>query len=354
MPQNVIAKWLKRLAVGSAAAFVLLLTPLTALAQSPSPLKPGSGTAQDVADLFWIVTGVAAVVFVIVEGLLIFAVVRYRRRFPDETPEQIEGNTRLETIWTIIPALILIVLFGLALRVLKVEDNPPADAYVVEVTGHQWFWEFNYPETEITTNSRTDDLYIPANEPVVFEVRSADVIHSFWVPELSGKMDAIPGHTNTLWFEAKEGTYAGECAEFCGLEHYAMLFTVQVVPRDEFDGWMADQIELASQFHPIGQDMETPLPEGDPENGEALFSELGCVSCHSLDGTRLVGPSMLDISERAGERVSDMDAEQYLRQSILDPCAHVVEGFTCVMPQNFGERLEAQGLADLIAYLEQE
>jgi cytochrome c oxidase subunit 2 len=354
MSQNAIPKWLKRIALAGAMAFALLFTPLTALAQSPSPLRPGSGAAQDVASLFWIVTGVAAVVFVVVEALLIFAVVRYRRRFPDETPEQIEGNTRLEMIWTIIPAVILIVLFGLTLRVLRVENNAPADAYVVEVTGHQWFWEFNYPETEVTTNSRTDDLYIPADEPVVFEIRSNDVIHSFWVPELSGKIDAIPGHTNTLWFEAREGTYAGECAEFCGLEHYAMLFNVQVVPRDEFDSWMDNQIELAAQFHPIGTDMETPLPEGDPENGEALFTDLGCVSCHSLDGTQLVGPSMQNISERAGNRVDDMTADAYLRQSILDPCAHVVEGFTCVMPQNFGERLDAQGLADLIAFLEQE
>lgn len=354
MSQNANPKWLKRLSLAGAVVFVMLFTPLTALAQPPSPLRPGSGAARDVADLFWIVTGVAAVVFVVVEALLIFAVIRYRRRFPDETPEQIEGNTRLEVIWTIIPALILLALFGLTLRVLQVQYNAPADAFVVEVTGHQWFWEFNYPETEVTVNSRSDDLYLPADEPVVLEIRSNDVIHSFWVPELSGKMDAIPGHTNTLWFEPEEGTYAGECAEFCGLEHYAMLFDVQVIPREEFDGWMDEQIELASQFQPIGTDMETPLPEGDPANGEALFTELGCESCHSLDGTQIVGPTLMNMGERAGEQVEGMAAEAYLREAVVDPCAHVMEGFTCVMPQNFGERLEAQGLADLIAYLQEQ
>ncbi len=353
MGDSVATRKARRLAIAGAGALASIAAfPLRALAQSPSPLRPGSGGAEIVAELFWIVLAIAAVVFVIVEGLLIYAVVRYRRRFPDEMPKQVHGNARLELLWTVIPALIMAVLFGLTLRALEAKRHPPASAMVIEVTGRQWFWDFKYPETEITINSRTSDLFIPADEPVVFEIRSADVIHSFWVAELGGKMDAIPGHTNTLWFEARPGTYAGQCAEYCGLAHYAMLFDVQAVPRAEFDVWMAEQIELAGQFQPIGIDLETPLPLGDAQRGESLFAEeLGCAACHSLDGTTLVGPSVLGLSQRADTRVEGLTAEEYLRQSILLPCEEVVEGFACVMPENYGERLDTQGLADLIAYL---
>lgn len=327
-------------------------SPLSALAAPPSPLRPGSGGAAEVANLFWIVLAIAGVVFLLVEGLLIYAVLRYRRRYPDEEPEQVHGNTRLELLWTIVPALIMVVLFGLTLRTLQAQRFAPADAMVVEITGRQWYWEFNYPETEITTTSRTDDLYIPADRPVQIELRSADVIHSFWVPELAGKMDAIPGHTNTVWFEAEPGVYAGQCAEFCGLSHYAMLFDVNAVPEDEFTAWMDEQIALAGEFNPVGTDMETPLVAGDPARGEVLFNEeLGCNACHSLDGTVLVGPTMQGMGERAETRSDELSAEAYLRESILLPCEHIVEGFTCVMPQNYGERLDVEGLSDLIAYL---
>lgn len=353
MRHNVRMRKFKRLALMSALLAVLTLAgPAQVFAQAPSPLQPASRTAANTAQLFWVVLAIATVVFVIVEGLLIYAVIRYRRKFPDEEPEQIHGNFRLEITWTIIPAVILIVLFGFTLRTLRYERNAPSDATIIEVTGRQWFWEFNYPETEVTVNSREGDLVIPANVPVQIELRSDDVIHSFWVPELSGKTDAIPGHTNTLWFEAEPGTYDGQCAEYCGLSHYDMLFNVVAVPQEEYAAWMDEQIALASEFQPIGTDMESPLPTGDAARGEQLFNEeLGCNSCHSLDGSTLVGPSLQGISERAGSRVDGFDAETYLRHSILLPCEYVVEGFTCVMPQNYGERMEAQDLADLIAFL---
>jgi cytochrome c oxidase subunit 2 len=328
-----------------------LILPAPAQAQPPSPLTPGSGNAQAVADLFWIVLAIAAVVFVVVEGLLIFTIVRYRRQYPDEMPRQVHGNARLELIWTVIPSLIMVALFVLTLNTLQAQRNAPPDAMVIEITGRQWFWEFNYADTEISRNSRTDDLIIPAGQPVMLEIRSADVIHSFWVPELAGKQDAIPGRTGTLWFEAEPGTYAGQCAEFCGLDHYAMLFDVVVLPQDEFTAWMDEQVALAGQFQPIGTDLETPLPVGTADQGESLFSELGCAACHSLDGTVVVGPTLLGIAERAATRQDAVAADQYLREAVLLPCDFVVDGFTCVMPQNYGERLDAQDLADLIAYL---
>jgi cytochrome c oxidase subunit 2 len=130
-----------------------------------------------------------------------------------------------------------------------------------------------------------------------------------------------------------------------------MLFEVRALPAEEYAAWMQDQIELAAQFQPIGTDLVTPLPTGDPASGEALFTELGCNSCHTPDGSQLVGPTVLGLGERAATRIDGYDAEQYLRESILLPCVQVIDGFTCVMPQNFGERLEAKDLADIIAYL---
>jgi cytochrome c oxidase subunit 2 len=342
-------KHLLRLTTTITGTLILALTiPSTALAQPPSPLLPATDSSRQLASLFWIILAIAVVVFVVVEGLLIFAIVRYRSRGSEEEVRQVDGNPTLEVMWTIVPALIMVVLFSLALRTLTLQHSVPADATTVEVTGHQWYWEFNYPDTEVTTRNH---LVIPANEPVLLEIGSADVIHSFWVPQLEGKADAIPGHTNILWFEADEGTYAGQCAEFCGLEHYAMLFDVTVLPADEYDAWMQQQIELAAQFQPIGTDLESPLPSGDPAHGEALFTDLGCSSCHTTDGTQLVGPTLLGVGERAESRIDGYDVQQYLRESILLPCDYVVEGFTCVMPQNFGERLEAKDLADIIAYL---
>ncbi len=342
---------LRPITIISSVMVLALSAPLTAFAKPPSPLLPATDSSRQIANLFWITLAIAVVVFALVEGLLIYAIARYRNRGKKDEVPQIDGNPTLEMMWTIVPALIMVVLFTLAWRVLSFQHNAPPDATTIEVTGHQWYWEFNYPDTEVTLQN---ELVIPANVPVLLEISSTDVIHSFWVPQLEGKADAIPGHTNILWFEADEGTYAGQCAEFCGREHYAMLFDVKALPPDEYDAWMQDQIDLAAQFQPIGTDMETPLPAGDPASGEALFTELGCNSCHTLDGSQLVGPSLLGVGERAGTRIDGYDAQQYLRESILLPCDYVVEGFTCVMPQNFGERLEAKDLADLIAFLSEQ
>jgi len=346
------------LALGLLAAF--LAFPHAALAQDPnppSPLTPASNLAAQTAQLFWVVISIGGAVFVIVNALLIYALLRYRRRDADEMPEQIHGKNRLELVWTVIPSIIMLVLFGVTLDTLLKQERVPADAMVIEIIGHQWYWEVNYPDTEV---SLRNEVVIPVGQPVQFEITSVDVIHSFWIPELAGKMDAIPGHTNTLWFEVtREGDYAGQCAEFCGLQHYAMLFDVRALPAEGFTAWMDEQVFLASQFQPVYPDPNQPLdlatlelPTGDPTRGETLYVEtFKCTACHSLDGSQLVGPSALGLGQRAGDRVADYTAEQYLIDSILRPCDYVVDGFTCVMPQNFGQQMEAQDLADVVAFL---
>jgi cytochrome c oxidase subunit II len=295
-------------------------------------------------------------VFVLVEGLLVYAVFRYRRQSDnDEEPEQIHGNATLEILWTIVPAGIMVVLFVLTLQTLQAQQTIPDNAYTIQVIGHRWFWEFRYPEGPIETKM----VHIPAGRPVVFELTSQDVIHSFWVPQLGGKLDAIPGRVNTTWLEAnKPGIFAGECAEFCGREHYAMLFDVEAMSQSKFDDWMKQKIaEMGSvvcKEAPCAPE-EMPdvatLPAGNAENGAQLYDAKACKGCHSLDGSALVGPSFKGLSTRAEGRTPDETAQEYIEHSILRPCDIVVTGFTCQMPLTFGQQLNPQQLSDLIAYL---
>lgn len=345
---SIVQRWT---AIGFTLLVLALTLPQQALAQPPSPLDPQSESAGEVANLFWLILWIAIAVFVLVEGLLVFAVIRYRRREDDEEPEQVHGNATLEIMWTVVPSLVMAVLFTLTLRTLQAQRNVPEDAIQIQVVGQQWFWTFKY-ENGVTASN---ELYIPVGQPVEFVVTSNDVIHSFWVPQLGGKIDAIPGARTTTWFEAQEpGDYVGQCAEFCGLEHYAMLFTVRAVAEDEFAAWMDARVVAMGQA--IGDNNEAPnmeeLAPGNPGNGEQLFDSLGCASCHNLTGERRVGPGFEGIGQRAAARRQDegYSAEQYLAESLIQPCDYIVEGYECVMP-SFGDELTPETLADLVEFL---
>lgn len=326
---------------------VVLLLPFQVWAQGDT--QTGSLDAGDISGLFNVVLVMAIVVFLLVEGLLIFAIVRYRRRTPDEMPEQVHGNTAWEVSWTVGSAVIVLVLFFFTLGFYQQRRATPTDAYVVEVTGRTWQWDFYYPDTGVTT---VDTLNVPAGRPVVLEITSADVQHSFWVPELAGKVDAVPGRVQRMWFQVDEPRqYVGQCAEYCGRQHYAMLITLNVMPQVEFAQWMEG--EAAAVAAAAATDLEQAAQEavGDPAAGQQLYNALGCMACHSLDGSELVGPSFQGLGQVAGGRIEGYTAEEYLRESILRPCDFVVEGYTCVMPQNYGDRLSGQDLADLVAFL---
>jgi cytochrome c oxidase subunit 2 len=195
-------------------------------------------------------------------------------------------------------------------------------------------------------------LRVPAGQAVVLEITSQDVQHSFWVPELAGKVDAIPGRTQRLWFQVDQpGTYVGQCAEYCGREHYNMLINVEVMAPEAYAAWMGGQAAAVAAAQEAEAAAEGQVLTGDPASGEQLYISVGCNACHSLDGSAVVGPSFQGLSERAGTRIEGTSPEDYVNQAILHPCDFVVEGFTCVMPQNYGERLTAQNIADLEAFL---
>jgi cytochrome c oxidase subunit 2 len=233
----------RRVCRGLVAALALLALALgsapPAAAQS-WVVAPASGNAEIISELFWFTLVLAGVVFVLVEGLLIYSSLRFRRRapLPFREPIQIHGNTRLEVMWAIVPGLILISLFAITVTRLGTLGSIPQDpnALRITVTGRQFQWEFGYPDAGARS---IDDLRVPVGRPVVMEVTSQDIIHSFWVPDLYGKIDANPGRTNRIWFQARNpGTYRGVCAELCGNAHSQMLFRVEAMPEADFDQWL--------------------------------------------------------------------------------------------------------------------
>src|SRR6266568_1554124 len=233
---------MRRLLLAVPLAAVLCASPLPAAAQ-PWPVAPASDGAEQISQLFWFTLILAAIVFVLVEGLLIYSSLRFRRRTPLPTiePPQIHGNTRLEVMWATVPALILIGLFGITVTRLGDLSQMPTDPNTlhISVTGRQFSWEFGYGSSGVNT---TNDLHIPVGTPLIFDVTSIDVIHSFWVPDLYGKIDANPGRVNRITFKAnKPGEYRGVCAELCGAGHSGMLFRVEAVSQGEFQQWLQQQ-----------------------------------------------------------------------------------------------------------------
>ena len=272
--------------VAAAVALALAALPIVLALAAPgglgglAPADPASPSGEAISQLYWFVFGICAVVFVAVEAALILFILRFRRR--PTTPEdsegpQIHGNTRLEIIWTIIPAVILAVIAVVVLvrtPAVHATGGDRSDELVVRVEGHQFYWRYVYPDGEIALET----LVLPVGRPVRLELTSYDVYHSWWVHELTGKQDAIPGQVNELMFRpTREGTYEGDCAELCGVLHAVMPTTVEVVSQEEY----ASRIERLS-----GQDQpgESQLALG------RQSWERTCAKCHGPAGEGDLGP----------------------------------------------------------------
>lgn len=253
--------------------------------RTPAVLQPQGEAAAQIEGLWWLLFGLGTVVYLLVLGLLLFAL--FRRRF--QTWQTVgEANGR-KLIWLggiILPAFILTVTYGFTLNVMRNLGLTANDPLVVEVTGHQWWWDVRYPEQNVVT---ANEIYIPAGEAVRFQLTSADVIHSFWVPELHGKMDLIPGITNTWELQADApGEYWGLCAEFCGTQHAKMLFLVVAVPPEQFETWLEAQSQPAA----------SPATEA-AQAGQTIFMETGCGECHAIRGTDAAGDLGPDLTHLA-------------------------------------------------------
>lgn len=316
--------------------------------------KAASAQAGPIENLFQAHFVMMSILFAFIMVMMLYSVVVFRRRpGDDEDGPHIHGNTGLEIAWTFIPTIIVIGFGVYGLVVFNDVTAAQTDEMVVSVVGQQWSWSFEYPAQDVKSNR----LVLPVNQPVVFELEAKDVLHSFWVPEFRVKQDLVPGTLHELRVTPTElGSYNLRCAEICGSGHAGMIAEVEVVSQADFEQFLVDAAFRYSDLSP-------------EERGQQFSIELGCSGCHSLDGTPGAGPTWQGIYLRE-EAMADGSVvvadEAYLRESILNPNAHIVQGFNPgVMPQNFGERidgLEAQILAsegveidviaDLIAFMQ--
>jgi len=300
----------------AAAAWVCALV-LLAGCGGPFPqsaVNPASDLATDLQKLFEGILWWAIGVFVLVEGALLVAIFRFRSgKGEDEEraePRHLHGNTMLELAWTLAPALVLVFIAVPTMTTIWKVDRPTEDpnALIVEVTGHQWWWEFRYPESGVVT---ANELHIPVGRTVDFRLQSADVIHSFWFPRLAGKRDVIPGRENHLWFAADSvGRFTGQCAEFCGLSHALMKMEVVVSTPEDFQAWLEVQAQPAPALQAAAaQDTAADTVAVAPDStllrtvteGQQMLMSKGCIACHRIDGTPaqgVLGPDLSHVGSR--------------------------------------------------------
>lgn len=299
-----------------------------------SSLEPQGPVASAAADLWWLMLWLGTAVFIVVIGLLVIGLTRRRLSEGEEsfTPERWLRGGVLVTI------ALLAVVFGATLVAMRqVQAEPPPGALEIEIVGHQWWWEVRYPAGEVTT---ANELHLPVGRPVVLRLSSADVIHSFWVPALAGKMDLLPDGTNTLVLQADEpGEHASTCAEFCGLQHYQMGLRVVAEPAGAFAGWIESQREPALE-----------PSDATAGRGRDLFMRSDCATCHTVRGTPAAGDAGPDLTHLASRQELGAGA---LPNTPMDLASWVADPHTA----KEGVDMPAAGLSQeeidaIVAYLE--
>jgi cytochrome c oxidase subunit 2 len=279
-----------------------------------SALDPNSDFAWKLQHLFEGIFFWAVVVFVLVEGALVYTIIRYRARSSADKPRPVHGNTLLEISWTLAPAIVLVIIAVPTIRTIWDVDRPTRDpsALRVEVVGHQWWWEFRYPELGVVT---ANEMHVPVGRTIDVRMTSADVIHSFWFPRIGGKRDVIPGHENQIWFTVDStGVFPGQCAEFCGTAHALMKMELVAQTQEEFEAWARYQAGPAvGTPTPVSADSTSADTGAAPPDtlpqamravlkaGEQAFLASGCIGCHTIQGTPaagVLGPNLTHVGSR--------------------------------------------------------
>lgn len=327
-----------------AGILVIVMAVLTYVGLNSAGLMPVEASAQATAiDWMWNLEVIAiSILFSLITVPLVYSLIVFRRKKGDTTDaEHMEGNTRLEITWTIIP--LFIVLFYAYVGAVNLAETRRVDpaAMIVKVTGLQWSWTFEYPSVNGLAVV-SDELHVPVGKQVLLRMTSNDVIHSFWVPEFRVKQDLVPGRITELRITPiKEGNYKVRCAELCGTSHAYMEKPVVVSSQADYEAWMAGQLELAKQA--------SQTPEG---RGQALVAANGCGACHSINGSPGIGPTWYGL---AGSQVELTDGsvvtadDTYLHESIKAPQAKIVKGFENQLMPTYG--FTDEQIADLIAYI---
>ncbi len=304
-----------------------------------SSLHPTADFSRDIDVLYRTIFWWAVGVFVVVESALLFVILRYRERPDSPEPRHIHGSTVLEVAWTLAPAVVLVFIAVPTIRtIFKTEAPLPADALEVEVIGHQWWWEFRYPELGLTT---ANEMHVPQGRKIALTMTSDDVIHSFWAPKLGGKRDVIPGRTTRIAFAADSvGEVYGQCAEFCGDSHANMRFRVIVDDPSGFDTWVQNELSPPAAVDSLSAQAQA---------GAQLYMTKGCLACHAITGRSagVLGPNLTHLATRgtiaAGILPNDADGlARWLRNPPLEKPGSL-------MPQI---PLTEDEIASLVAYLQ--
>ena len=286
---------------------------------TPSIFSPASTPADSIYHLSLFVLAICLGIFLVVFGLLVYAIARFRRRPDDDgrEPAQIYGSNQVELAWTVIPVLIVVVLFLATARVIHaVEDARfPPDTTEISVIGHQFWWEFQYAQQGFVS---ANELHVPVSDPrkptpTHITLLSADTDHSFWVPTLAGKTDLIPNRINSMWIDPHEiGVYVGQCAQYCGTQHAKMLLRVIVQSRQDFDQWVASQQRPARSVD-------------SPARGRQIFESTACVNCHTVAGTNAKGKFGPDLTHLMSRETiaagAARNSRENLRLWVKDPDA---------------------------------
>jgi cytochrome c oxidase subunit 2 len=302
-----------------------------------------SSFADKVDAVFLYISALTIAVLVFITFLMVYFVVRYHRSKGGQA-QDIHGHTVLEILWTAIPLVLFLTMFYYGWTNYRYLREVPRDAMVVKVTARQWAWSFTYPN-----GKQTSELFVALGRPVRTDLKSLDVLHGFYIPAFRVKSDVVPGRDNYTWFQATQlGDFDIECTVMCGVNHSYMLSKVHVIPEKDFASWY------------FGDSTEPPAPSvaaaGPPDatRGERDFRLKGCVSCHSTDGSKLIGPSLkglfgsqVTVLTSGKENTLTAD-ENYLTQSIRHPPKEVVKGFEPQMPK---ADLADSDVADLLAYI---
>lgn len=279
---------------------------------------PQSAAANPVTDrVFSLILLICSFLFLLVAGVMVLFVIRYRRR-PGTAPQKSAAhNALLETIWTAIPVLIVAVIFYQGFTAYMTMQTAPPGCYDLRVSARQWAWQFIYPNGHID-----EDLHVPAGEPIRLTMTSQDVIHGLWIPSLRVKQDVVPGRYSHLWFQADTpGKYNVLCTQYCGDDHSNMLSTLVVHTREDYDKWLKNAANYLKTLPPV-------------EAGKILYQRRGCSQCHSIDGAAGTGPSFKGIFGKPQRLTDGRDIivdDNYIRESILEPQAKIVAGYQPVM-----------------------